>query len=111
MSIASIVRSCLENYSPNWFRSFAKKVIKFLLILKGLKKYRGNKVYIKDRQTIVVVSHEASATGAPILALNICKELSKMSNIVLILLKEGELVESFELYTVGILCVIKSHIW
>ena len=68
MSIASIVRSCLENYSPNWFRSFAKKVIKFLLILKGLKKYRGNKVYIKDRQTIVV-SHEASATGAPILAL------------------------------------------
>ena len=99
MSIESFVRKCLENYSPSWFRSFSKKVIKFLLILKGMKKYRGNKIYLQDRQTIVVVSHEASATGAPILALNICKELSERSNVALILLKGGELVESFEVYT------------
>ena len=76
-----------------------------------MKKYRGNKIYLQDRQTIVVVSHEASATGAPILALNICKELSERSNVALILLKGGELVESFEVYTVGILVADKSPVF
>ena len=46
MSIASIVRGCLENYSPSWFRSFAT-AIKFLLILKGLKNIEAIKYTLK----------------------------------------------------------------
>ena len=44
---------------------------------------------------IIVVSHEASRTGAPILALNICRGLSNKYNIISILLGDGPLKEDF----------------
>ena len=47
------------------------------------------------KKTLIIVSHEASRTGAPILALNICKELIEFKNIVVISLKDGELIEDF----------------
>ena len=50
----------------------------------------------KVKETILVVSHEASITGAPILALNICKELSNKYNIITLILRDGELTEEFK---------------
>ena len=47
-------------------------------------KKKGRLEYRDDKPTIVVVSHEASETGAPILALNICR-IKKQSNIIVIL--------------------------
>ena len=46
-------------------------------------------------ETILVVSHEASRTGAPILALNLVQSFSNRYNIVVLLLGEGPLTGEF----------------
>src|SRR5262249_44325099 len=43
-----------------------------------------------DRETVLLVVHEASRTGAPILAYNIAKRLSADHNIVVLLLAGGD---------------------
>lgn len=49
-----------------------------------------------NKQTVLLVSHEASRTGAPILSLNIARELIKRFNVVALLLGPGSLTEAFE---------------
>ncbi len=44
-----------------------------------------------ERPTVLVVSHEASATGAPVVSLNIIIELKKRFNVVALLLNGGSL--------------------
>ncbi len=48
------------------------------------------------RLTILIVSHEASLTGAPILALNLVQSLSQHYNVVVLLLGDGELITAFQ---------------
>jgi glycosyltransferase involved in cell wall biosynthesis len=48
-----------------------------------------------SRETVLIVSHEASRTGAPILSLNIARELKKEHNVVSLMLRGGALVEDF----------------
>jgi len=48
-----------------------------------------------ERETILIVSHEASRTGAPILSLNLVGLLSKQYNILAVLLGGGPLTEAF----------------
>jgi len=48
-----------------------------------------------DKPTILLISHEASRTGAPILSLNIVQHLTSQFNVVTMLLGGGPLVESF----------------
>lgn len=43
----------------------------------------------------MVVSHEASRSGAPILVLNICERIYKTYNVISVLLNGGDLVEDF----------------
>jgi glycosyltransferase involved in cell wall biosynthesis len=50
----------------------------------------------RNRDTILLVVHEASRTGAPILAYNLAKRLRRTYNIVAVLLSGGELVRDFE---------------
>ena len=57
--------------------------------------YEGKLIYKDSLPTILVVCHEASATGAPILGLNICKKL-KGCNVIVLLRQGGELIESFK---------------
>jgi glycosyltransferase involved in cell wall biosynthesis len=47
------------------------------------------------KETLIIVSHEATRTGAPILALNISQQLVKRYNLVVILLQGGALVDDF----------------
>lgn len=47
------------------------------------------------RGAVLVVSHEATRTGAPILAWNICRELSEHYHVVVLLLGPGPLVDTF----------------
>ncbi|MEP6878469.1 MAG: rhamnan synthesis F family protein [Nitrosospira sp.] len=48
------------------------------------------------RKTVLVVSHDASRTGAPILSLNIVRELKKKYNVItLLLLDSGAIAEDF----------------
>lgn len=48
-----------------------------------------------SKETILIVSHEASRTGAPILALNLAYEFSKKYNVVNLILGGGELRDDF----------------
>jgi glycosyltransferase involved in cell wall biosynthesis len=47
------------------------------------------------RKTVLIISHEATRTGAPIVAYNVAKKLRHRYNIVALLLVGGELVEDF----------------
>lgn len=57
--------------------------------------YEGKLIYKDSLPTILVVCHEASATGAPILGLNICKK-QKDFNVIVLLRQGGELIEAFK---------------
>ncbi|MDN3235205.1 rhamnan synthesis F family protein [Pseudomonas sp. WAC2] len=48
-----------------------------------------------ERETILIVSHEASLTGAPVLSLNLVKGFANTYNIITIILGDGPLKESF----------------
>lgn len=48
------------------------------------------------RRTVLVVSHEATRTGAPILAWNICRALRERYYVVVLLLGKGPLNETFD---------------
>jgi len=48
-----------------------------------------------QRDTVMVVTHNGSRTGAPILAFNVCKELAKRMNVIAVLLAGGPLVGHF----------------
>ena len=48
-----------------------------------------------EKESILLVSHEASRTGAPVLALTVAQNLCTRYNVITILLRGGDLVESF----------------
>ena len=48
-----------------------------------------------SKAAIIIVSHEASRTGAPILAINLCKKLAEKYNITSIVLRKGALIDDF----------------
>ena len=49
-----------------------------------------------EKKTVIVALHEASRTGAPLLGLEIGRQLAEEFNVVFILLKEGELTKDLE---------------
>jgi len=55
----------------------------------------GSVGFDPSRDTVLVVSHEASRTGAPILSLNIVQNLQKKYNVVSVLLGPGSIAECF----------------
>ncbi len=57
--------------------------------------HKGKLTFKDSLPTVLVICHEASATGAPILGLNICKNFKEF-NIIVLLPKGGELIESFK---------------
>jgi glycosyltransferase involved in cell wall biosynthesis len=50
----------------------------------------------RTRETILLISHDASRTGAPILAWNIARQLRRKYNVVALLLGGGDLVKNFK---------------
>ena len=57
----------------------------------------GEHEFKPDRKTILVVSHEASRTGAPILSVNLVQALVESYNVVTLLLGGGPLSDAFRL--------------
>jgi hypothetical protein len=55
----------------------------------------GGQDFDPDRETVLVVSHEASLTGAPIVALNVVREFAKTRNVICWLGKGGRLLPDF----------------
>ena len=62
----------------------------------GMEIRAGGQTFDLSRPTAIVVSHEASATGAPILALNLVQQLSQTHNVVTLLLRGGALCQQFQ---------------
>lgn len=61
----------------------------------GARRYTGRVKQDKARANVLVVTHEVSRTGAPILALNIAEKLAETYNIVSLTLRDGQLLEAF----------------
>ncbi len=57
--------------------------------------YKGRKPFDPLKQSILIVTHEATRSGAPILALNLAESFSKRYNVTCIALRGGELMEDF----------------
>ena len=64
--------------------------------------------FAPDKESIILVSHEASRTGAPIVALNVGQRLSKKYNLVTVLLRGGGLVDSFDEISAQLFCLSDS---
>lgn len=54
-------------------------------------------------ETVLIISHDASRTGAPILALNIGNKLSEKYNVIFLLLGDGPISENFKESSVGLI--------
>lgn len=63
-----------------------------------------------NRETILLVTHQASRTGAPILAYNIAKRLSPKYNIVTLVLLNGELYQDFERYSKAVIGPVTTEV-
>ena len=63
------------------------------------------------RKTVLIVSHQASRTGAPILAHNIATQLRTKYNVVVLLLSGGELVPAFEACCAAVIGPLKYDDW
>ena len=89
-----------KNYSsketrPNRIVNIVKKFrFKFF---KGQKpEYLDGEInFIPEKETVLIVSHDSSLTGAPILSLNIAQNMKREFNVISLLLNNGPLVESF----------------
>lgn len=66
-----------------------------LTSLKPIDRTPGGQVANPKLESIIVVSHEASRTGAPIVALEILKRLGSRYNVVSLILGDGELERDF----------------
>ena len=64
-----------------------------------------------SRETVLMVSHQASRTGAPILAYNIALNLATRYNVVVLLLESGALVEDFKACTAAVIGPISRTYW
>ena len=81
MVFRSKIRERAETNIPGWIIKIIKKVVKAILVRRGMRHTKGALHYDNSKETIIIVSHEASETGAPILALNMCQKLSKTANL------------------------------
>jgi glycosyltransferase involved in cell wall biosynthesis len=61
------------------------------------------------KKTILVISHEATRSGAPILALNLIQQLSARYNVISLLLGGGELTDDFRLASASLYVAERSQ--
>ena len=73
----------------------ARQSLKQLGTIAGMAEYKGGKKHDPHKPTVVIVSHQASKTGAPILALNLCIQFSTSHNVIVVLLSGGALFSRF----------------
>jgi len=90
---------------PKFFRKLKKSIKKRIRKNESLIKHEteyfslsGNKID-SCKSNIIIVSHEASITGAPILSLNIACQFSDKYNVISLLLGEGDLINQFQLFS------------
>jgi glycosyltransferase involved in cell wall biosynthesis len=87
----------------HWARQVRAVTQPTLVTYLGMKKYVGKQSYDPARPSLIVVSHEASATGAPILVWNLCQYFSETYNIIVLLLRPGAMIPDFQEYSIAVL--------
>lgn len=96
----------LRSGGPNLYqlgkqlRDAARPIVVSIL---GMKFYPGKQEFLSERPTLIVVTHEASSTGAPILAWNLCQYLYRDYNVLVLLLRPGPMIPDFQEYSLGVL--------
>jgi glycosyltransferase involved in cell wall biosynthesis len=60
---------------------------------------------VSRHETIVLIVHEATRTGAPILAWNLVRELKKKYNTVVLLIRGGPIQSAFEAAAAAVICL------
>lgn len=91
-TIQALIPSPLRQRIKPWARWGVSRVLTSI----GMVVQPGGQPVDTRKPTALVVSHEASTTGAPILALNLAQELSHSHNVVVMLLNGGPLKQQFQ---------------
>ena len=76
----------------------------------GFVELPGGQTFKPHLATVLVVSHEASTTGAPILALNLCKQLCGQVNVIVLLYRGGPLLNEFKNSSTSLLRVRRAFV-
>lgn len=92
-SMASRFSRSAAKRSPH--RSLVLNDSKQITVQQGFLIKRGELAWEPERPIAVVVTHEGSRTGAPILAFNLGKEFSKRYNVITIVLGPGTMMDAF----------------
>ncbi len=71
---------------------------------------KGGNDYDPSKRSIMICNHQASRSGAPLVGLNIARELSKRFNIFTVLAYPGELVDAFAALSFGLLTSIPDRV-
>ena len=79
------VRALFNSRLGQHFKPFARRGVSRLIETTGMVVEPGGRSHNPNKPTAVVASHEASTTGAPILALNLAQQLSATHNVVVVL--------------------------
>ena len=103
MQIFSNSQKILENRGPRWALTLIKRVVSKILVVRGMEVYKGCIEKDDSLATILIVCHESSETGAPILGLNISRGLKEKANVIIVALKGGKLIDEFRKNSIGIL--------
>src|ERR1700681_2848808 len=99
----SVVIRILARRLPPWVKRPARRLIKIadrmtkylnFIVAAGLE-FPTAKIVL-ERETIILIVHEATRTGAPILAWNLVSNLQKKYNTVVLLRRGGAIQSSFE---------------
>lgn len=62
------------------------------------------------RETVLLVTHQVSRTGAPILAYNIAKRLAQKYNVITLVLLPGELMPDFEAHSAAVVGPVTTEV-
>ena len=103
MQIFSNSQKILENRGPRWALTLIKRVVSKILVVRGMEVHKGCIEKDDSLATILIVCHESSETGAPILGLNISRGLKEKANVIIVALKGGKLIDEFRKNSIGIL--------
>lgn len=93
LRMATRMRRSAEKRDPN--RSLTLSGRDESAVVDDFRVFQGGKPWDSGRQAVIIVTHEASMTGAPVLALNLGQELSGRYNVVFLILGRGQLVDNF----------------
>jgi hypothetical protein len=69
----------------------------------GIIIHPGAQKYNPDLKSVVVVSHEATVTGAPMLVASLCRQLNSILNVAVVSLLDGPLIPDFQEVSCGVI--------